>query len=185
MKKFLQMALVLVVSLGFVSSVNAATEQELIDHVSKSYVVNGQNVRIRDTYINQLKQYLAEKDVSATAADQIIADFDKAVAIMQAGKVTDPTKLSKADRSNLLALGKDAASKLGMNVSYANGKLLVVDASGKGLPSVDVKTALIVDGKSSGTLRPTGSDYTVYVAVSGLALAAIAMAGYRKLKGNA
>ena len=186
MKKILQMTLALVMLLGFATSVNAATEQELIDHVSKSYPVAGKNVRIRDEYINQLKQYLNEKELSSADAQTIIDDFDKAVAIMQAGKVTDPTKLSnKEDRKRLLDLGKDAASKLGISVTYSNGKLLLVDATGKELPSVNVKTALIVDGKTSGKLRPTGSDYTVYVAVSGLAVIAIAMAGFRKLKENA
>ena len=185
MKRFLQMALVLVVSLGFVANVNAATEQELIDHVSKSYSVAGKNVRIRDEYINQLRQYLNEQELSSADAQAIIDDFDTAVGIMQAGKVTDPTKLPKADRQQLLDLGKDAASRLGISVTYSNGKLLLVDATGKDLPSVDVKTALIVDGKTSGRLRPTGSDYTVYVAVSGLALAAIVVTGLRKLKGNA
>ena len=185
MKKILQMALVLVVTLGFASAVNAATEQQLIDHVSKSYLVAGKNVRIRDEYINQLKQYLNEREVSEANAQAVIDDFDAAVGIMQAGKVTDPTKLAKADRQQLMDLGRDAASKLGISVTYSNGKLLLVDADGKDLPSVDVKTALIVDGKVSGRLRPTGSDYTVYVAVSGLAVAAIAVAGLRKLKGNA
>ena len=185
MKKFLQMALVLVVALGFVSNVNAATEQELIDHVSKSYPVAGKNVRIRDEYINQLKQYLNEQEVSSANAQGIMDDFDAAVAIMQAGKVTDPTKLPKADRNRLMDLGRDAASRLGISVTYSNGKLLLVDATGKELPSVDVKTALIVDGQKSGKLRPTGNEYTVYVAVSGLALAALAIAGFRKLKGNA
>ena len=186
MKKIFQLALVLTILLGFSRPVFAATEQQLIDYVSKEYTIDGKSVRIRDIYINQLKQYLSDKELSATAADKIIADFDEAVSIMQKGKKTDPTELAKADRERLLELGKDAARQLNINVTYANGKLLLVDATnGKELPSVDVKNALVINGKTSGTLAKTGNDYTAYIAVSGLALVGIVMAGYRKLKGNA
>ena len=182
MKKFLQMALLLVVSLGFVSSVNAATEQELVDHVSKYYPVNGRDVRIIDKYIKVLKDILAEKEVSSEKAQRIIDDFDTAVSIMQAGKQTDPTKLSQSDKQRLLDLGKDAAAQLEINANYSNGVIKLTGFDGKSYPSVDVRNAL--EGRN-GVLRPTGNDYTVYVAISGLALVGIAIIGYRKLKGNA
>ena len=63
---------------------------------------------------------------------------------------------------------------LGISKLYKNGKVYLSDAAGE-LAPVEVSTIL----------RKTGTDYTVYVAVSGLALAVIAVAGYRKLKGNA
>ena len=57
--------------------------------------------------------------------------------------------------------------------------------TGEKLPPVNVSTAIVVNGKHNGSHQATGNDYTVYVAVSGLALVVAAMAGYRKLKGNA
>ena len=186
MKKILQLTLILTLIFGFSKNVSAASEQELIDHVSKEYIINGNSVKIRDIHINQLKQYLTEKEISQEAIDKIIADFDEAVSIMQNGKVTDPTVLPKADRERLLALGKDAAEQLDINVTYSDGKLLLVDAStGKELPSIDVQPSLVVNGKINGTLAKTGNDYTMYIAASGLALAGIIIAAYRKLKGNA
>ena len=181
MKKFLQMAFALVVSLGFVSSVHAATEQDVIDHVSKYYTVAGQQVRIEDQYIKTLKDIFKEKDVTSAQAQQIIDDFDAAVSILQAANQTDPTKVSSADRQRLLNLGKDAAAQLEINVTYSNGVITLVGFDGKKYPSVNVRTAL----EGTGKLRPTGSDYSAYVAISGLALVGIAVAGYRKLKGNA
>lgn len=186
MKKVLQIILVAIVSLGFISKAQALTEEELINHVSASYEIAGKNVRIKDTYINQLKQILAEKELSSEDAQKIQDYFDSAKKIMQDGKVTDPTKLSKTNREELLELGRKAANLLGINVSYADGKLILVDATtGEELAPVDVKTSLIVDGKTNGSLASTGTDYTVYIAVSGLSLVALLVVGYRKLKGNA
>lgn len=171
MKKFLQLALTLVVAFSFVTGVNAATKQDIIDH-AKSTSINGKYVQTK--YINQLKDYLDGKTVSSEGAQQIIDDFDKVAALMRAAGVDDATKLSKADRNVAFGYAKDAASVLGITATYKNGKVYLSDAAGE-LAPVEVSTIL----------RKTGTDYTVYVAVSGLALAVIAVAGYRKLKGNA
>ena len=178
MKKFLQMTLVLVISLGFATRVNALSEEELVEHVSKYYSVAGKQVKIEDIYLNRLKNILKEKDPSAAQLEQIKNDFDAAVKIMQDGKQTDPTKLAKADRQRLLELGKDAAAQLEINATYKKGIIYLVGFDGKQYPSVDVRNAL------EGVLRPTGEDYTVYVAASGLALVILSVVGYRKLKEN-
>lgn len=177
MKKFLQIAFVMIVSLCYVSNVNAATEQDLIDYASKTVTINGKSVNSPELAAI-VKSYLADNDIDATTADKIIADADKIIELMQAEGVTDPTQLSKASKDKVLSLANEIADLAGADFTYdsTTKSITVIGPNGKVYGSVKV-------GKPR--LASTGADYTVYVAISGIALAISAVALYRKSKVNA
>lgn len=177
MKKFLQVALVFVVSFCYLTNVNAATKQDLIDYASKTFTIAGKNVSSPEMAAI-VKNYLAENEISESNADQIIAKADQIIAIMNAANVSDPTKLSKAQKDQIRSLATEAASLAGATYTYdtTTKRVTVIGPNGKVYGSAQLVT---------NRLAATGADYTVYVAVSGLAVVLAATTLYRKLKGNA
>lgn len=177
MKKFLQFAFVLVVSLCYVTNVNAATKQDLINYASKSFTIAGKTVTSPEMAAI-VKSYLAENEVTEANADQIIAKADQIVAILNAAGTTDLTKLTKDQKNEIRSLATEAASLAGATISYdtTTKRVNVKGSNGKNYGSASLV---------SPRLAATGADYTVYVAVSGLAVVLGATALYRKLKGNA
>lgn len=177
MKKSLQFIAVLVVSLCFTTNVHAATKQELIDYASKTFTVAGRSVSSPELAAI-VKSYLADNEISADVADQIIAKGDKIIAIMNAAGTTDLTKLSSSQKNEIRTLATDAATLAGATVNYDNSskRVTVKGANGKTYGSAPITNT---------KLAATGSDYTIYIAVSGLALVVASSAVYRKLKNNA
>jgi LPXTG-motif cell wall-anchored protein len=169
MKKFLQITAVLVVSLCYVSNVNAATEQDLIDYASK-YATASEMV--------QLKQFLSENEVTSTEADQIIAKADEIVAIMDNAGVSEISQLTKEQKQQAFSIAKEAAAIVDVQLTYdSKNEQIIPYKDGKALTAVPIN--------KNQTLAKTGNDSTVYVAISGLAAVLAGSAILRKLKGNA
>lgn len=183
MKKFFKYALTLVVALCFTASVNAATEQEVINYASKSFDINGNSVSVPASTVNILKSHLDSYELSSADGDKIINYIDKAVNVFRREKVTSATKLSKAGKEELLNLARSAASSLGFSsVNYnKNTEALnvVVTSTNK---SLSIPTTLVVNGKVAP--KRTGSDYTVYALASIIAIAVAAVCGLKKLRNN-
>ena len=177
MRKSLQLIAVFIISLCFTTNVHAATKQELIDYASKTFTVARKSVSSPELAAI-VKSYLADNEISADVADQIIAKGDKIIAIMNSAGTTDLTKLSSSQKNEIRTLATDAATLAGATVSYDNSskRLTVKGANGKNYGTVPITNT---------KLAATGSDYTIYVAISGLALVVASSVVYRKLKNNA
>lgn len=170
MKKFLQITLVLVVSLCYIANVNAASEDDLINYATK-YGTTEQ--------VNLVKSYLADNDVSDEVGDQLIQKADKIRSIMETAGVDDPTKLNDAQKNEVRSIVTEAAALLNATYDYnpTTERVTITGPNGKVYGSIPIVP--------SAKLASTGSDYTVYVAISGLAIALAGVAIRRKLKGNA
>ena len=177
MKKVLQFIAVFIIALSFTTNVHAATKQDLIDYASKAFTIAGKSVSSPE-FAAIAKNYLADNTISEADADKIIAKGDQIIAIMNAAGTTDITKLSKSQKDQIRSLATEAATLAGATINYdtTSKRVTVKGSNGKTYGS-----AALVTNK----LASTGSDYTVYVAVSGLALVMASMAVMRKLKGNA
>lgn len=177
MKKFFQIALVLVVSMCYVTNVKAATKQDLINYASKTFTIAGKKISSPEMAAI-VKSYLAENDVTEAKADQIIAKADQIVAIMNEAGVTDPTKLSASQKNRVSSLATEAASLAGATINYdvTSKKVTVKSQSGKVYGA-----ASLVPTK----LAATGANYTIYVAMSGIAVIITTILLYRKQKANA
>ncbi len=178
MKKVLKCALVLVILLlCSISVANAATTDELIAHISKTYKIAGEEVKISDTDLKKAKDYLAKYPVSEENANTIIEKIDKAVELMDEAGTANPTKLSRKDKDDLLSIGQEIASAAGVTFTYDNtDKVITIYKNGEEYTTVSLNPYFV----------QTGSNNTIYVVIALVAVIAIAtIIGYRKMKTNA
>ena len=176
MKKLLTIALLVVLVFAVVTNVNAATKGELSAYLTKTHTVAGESVSISDADKVKIERYLSENEVTEEQADKVIAKVDEAIAVMNAAGESDVTKLSKADKDKLVKIANEAASVLGLTISYdASTKTVSIYKDGKLLESVSLT--------SNTKLVQTGSSNIAYIAVPVVAIIAVAMvAAYKKAK---
>ena len=119
MKKLATVTLLIVMLVAFLAgTVNAATESELLEYLSKDFTVGGKTISISAADKVKIERYLNENEVTAEQADSIIAKVDEAVAVLEKAGETDLTKLSQADKDKLVNIANSAASVLGLSISY-------------------------------------------------------------------
>lgn len=183
MKKFLQLVLVAVVSLTFVSSVKAevtAKEQELIDYASQTFTIGGEE----HTYPELaaiVKAFVTDTNTSDENVDKVLAEAKAIVALVEASGETDFTKLPADTKSSIKEHASNIQNLVPVNFNYNNatGELTVKGAAGSG------KVYGQVSLTDPNTLKATGADYTVYFVISGLVMSIAAVVLYRKSKVNA
>lgn len=154
------------VTLGFLSTMQAASSTEVLDYLRKPHTVAGQTVQATSAQIAQAERLFASNPITAEQGDKIIANGEAAIAICNAAGTADPSKLSATDKQKILALMNEAGSVIGVSVSF--------DAGTGTLQFV--KDGKVIDAMSlSGKLPFTGTDVTPYVVVSIVAIAAVAV----------
>lgn len=167
----------IVAMLCAVSSVFAATTDELVAFASKTFTVAGKSVKLSDRNLKVVKDYLAKNSVSEENADKIIAKVNEGVALVNATGVKDVRDLSQAKKDELLKMAQEAATLAGA-ASFSYNK------TDKQITITDKAGAEYVVSVADAFPR-TGADYTAVV-VSGVAIIAIAaVVAYRKFKVNA
>ena len=166
---------VLAIAFSFVSTVRAATEEELLAYASKEFDIAGQKVKLEEKYVKEVKRYLDAYDVDATAADTIIKKIDKIVDVMNKANVTKYSKLTVAQKDLVKGYAQEAATATGATVTFSNKTAKVVGPDGKDFGAFSSKE----------DFAQTGNNYMVY-ALAGVAIIAVAsVVGYRKSKVNA
>lgn len=180
MKKVLTSILILITILTcYITVVNAASSQDLIDYASKTFTINGKKMAIPTEYINALKSYVKEYPLSEEDADKIISKANSAIALMNEEGVSDPTELSEEKKNELYSIASDIASIANVTFNYnPSEKTISIYKNGK----LYCDPIYLENPK----FAQTGNNYMIYVI--GLSVAVIAIAitlGYRKLKENA
>ena len=179
MRKILKVTLVFVILLLCnISIVNAATNQELISYVSKSFSIAGKSVSLSSEDKVKIERYLNAHPVTAEQADKIIAKIDEAVTYLNTVGVSSFSKLSQSQKEKLLAIAKDAAAIAGATISY--------DAK-SGAISIYFDGVLFDQVSTQKGLKQTGTDHSYIVyAIAGVAVIAVATGVVvRKKKANA
>ena len=189
MKTILKIASVIVVALCFTANVNAATKSSLLEYLTTQHTVNNEKVILSDSSINKVKNYFADLSLTDAQATAIQEKLDAIIDVLNNEGVTFPSKLSDVKKQEIFDLGKDAAQVIEATLTYdANSKEVNLVKDGKVVdvisvvPALDSKTGKYVIG---GVAKKTGNGYTVYAAVSGLAIAVGAASIFKKLKANA
>lgn len=179
MKKLATITLLIVMLVGvFAGTVNAATESELLDYLSQEFTVGGETISISASDKVKIERYLNENEVTAEQADSIIAKVDEAIAVLREAGETDLTKLSRADKDRLMSIANDAASVLGLSISYdASTKTISIYKDGKLIESTSIT--------SGDELVQTGSTGYVYVAILAVAIIAVVAVVTKRVRANA
>ena len=170
MKKVLKIALVFViVLLCSVTVVKAATNEDLIACAKKNYDINGKTYTLKAADRVKVERILKQYPVTDEQADQIIGMVDEGVEVLRKANLTDPTKLSKADKEKLLDLGQRAARIAGFELTY--------DAKTDAL-SLYRDGVLVDQATTSDALVQTGSKDYSYIVYAGAGVAVIAIVGF-------
>lgn len=181
MKKILKVLLVFALILVCYTTVaKAATTNDLIAYASKTFTIAGKQVKLSNADLVKVKRYISENPVSESDADKIIAKANQIISIMNSEGVSDPTKLSKAKKDEVLKIAQEAAAITGATLTYdSTNKSVAVYKNGKKVESISLENYKLVQ---------TGSDNTPYIiagvtgAVAVIAIATILI--YRKKKAN-
>lgn len=181
MKKVLRILLVFALILVCYTTVaKAATTDELIAYASKTFTIAGKQVKLTDGDLIKVKRYIKENPVTESEADRIIAKADQIISIMNAEGVSNPTKLSKSKKDEVLKIAQEAAEITGATLTYdSTNKSITVYKNGKKFESISLGNYKLVQ---------TGSDNTAYVVlgatgvVAVIAIATITI--YRKKRAN-
>lgn len=170
MKKIMPLVIALVVSLCFVSTASAKVNDKLLDYAKSTHKIAGENVKLSNSDIVKVERYLTQNEVTDAEATQIIAKMDEIIAVLDKAGETDLTKLSDAQKDEVLALAKEAAAVVGATLSYDNSsKVLTVYQNGTKIEAISVNPYL----------KQTGSTNMIYV-VAGIAVLGIAAVIVRK-----
>ena len=172
MKKILSIAIVFVmVAVLATTAVNAATSSTLANDLytigSKYGMTSADKVKI--------ERYLADNAVTDEQANQVLAKANEAAKIMEEAGVTNYKDLTADKKNELKTIANEAASVLGLTLTFKSGNVEVYK-DGKLIETISSK-----DGK----LAYTGNNTAIAIAVSSIAVVALAAGLVARKKANA
>lgn len=164
MKKLISMAIVLVMVVAlFATMVNAATNDTLADEIYSM----GAKYGMTEADKVKIERYLSDYPVTDDQANQVIAYANEAVKIMENAGVTDYRELSREDKDALKTIANNAASVLGVTLTFKAGTVEVYK---------DGKLIETITSSTSGKLAYTGNNINTVLVVSSVAVVALAAA---------
>lgn len=178
MKKITKVMLALVMAIValtvFTTKSNAMTANELKDYICNDKGINGTKLIIRDADKVKVEKFFANNEMTDAQADQIKAIIDKGVALMNADGASEPNQLSsKAKKQELLSYAQEAATVMGLTVSYdATEERLDIYKNGVLYDSLNWGVTESSKGSTESALVQTGSTNYVYIVVAGIMLIA-------------
>lgn len=160
MKKVIAVAILIIMIMMFgVSNVEAATSKTLANEL---YNI-GAKYGLTSSDKIKIERYLADNPVTDGQANQVIAKANEAVKIMENAGTTDIKKLTKAQKNNLKTIANEAASIVGVTLTYKNGTVEIYK-NGKLLEVITFR---------EGKLAYTGNKSPVIVITSLIAVVAL------------
>lgn len=170
MKRTLTIALLVVMAvMCFATASYATTSAELADKLYEKGAAYGMTSADKV----KIERYLAEYPVTDEEADQVLAKADEAIAVMKEAGVKEYSKLTKAQKTEIKNIAKEAAEIVDVQLVFSTGKVEVVK-DGK-----IIETVTNNDGK----LAYTGNSVNIVLAVvATVAVIALAVAAVSRRK---
>ena len=173
MKKTLAIVLLAIIAvMALATGVNAATSSTLADELyakgSKYGMTSADKVKI--------ERYLAENPVTDAQANELLAKADEAIAVMEKAGVTSYDKLTTAQKNEIKSIATEAAKTIDLKLVFKTKSVEIYNNAGKLVETVT---------NNSGKLAYTGNTVNVVLAVSAVAVLAVATIVVRKKLINA
>ena len=167
MKKLLTISiLVALVLILACTMVKATTESELEAYSKQTHTIAGKTVKLEADKVVKVERYLSTHDVTDEQATAVKAKIDEAKALLNKAGVADYTKMSRANKQELLKIGQEAAKALGLTMTYnASERRVEIYEGTKMLDSQPISEDILVQ---------TGSNNIVYVVLATVAIIAVA-----------
>ena len=172
MKKSIVIAILFVMLVCVATTfANATTSSELAEKLynmgSKYGVTSADKVK--------MERYLADNPVTEDQANKIVAEAEAAVKVMENSGKTNYKDLTADEKATLKTKANNVASILGVTLTYKTGAVEVYK-DGKLIETISSK-----DGK----LAYTGNNTAIAIAVSSIAVVALAAGLVARKKANA
>lgn len=134
-----------------------ANEQAILDELNVGITLEGRTTYLPAQYINQATTYLQRSDVDVTSSEsaQIISYIQKARSLAENSGYSSFSEMPTDFVNQLIALAQNAASVLGLTLSF--------DVNGGVVTIVSDSGDVVVDG--SGVIKQTGFDFSASAAV--------------------
>ena len=107
-------------------SVNAMSENELEDKLTKTYTINGNEFKASDAQVTQIKRYLAKNDISDNDANFISSIIDKTIKIIEDSGVTKFKELNNEDKSKLRLLANEVSDNTKVKVMVSKNGIITL-----------------------------------------------------------
>lgn len=130
MKKVMQGLLVMLATFTFAASVSAKGNDTLLTYANQSHKIAGENVSLSNGDIAKIERFLNSNEVTDEQASNIIAKCDQIIAVLDREGVSDVNKLSKDVKNEIFNLAKEAASIVGVTLSYDKANKEIVAYKG-------------------------------------------------------
>ncbi len=162
MKKIIATAIsfIIMIMLITVTNVNATTGSTLADELCNI----GTKYGLSSSDKIKIKRYLADNPVTDEQANQIMEKVNQAVKIMEDAGTTDVNQLTKAQKNQLKTIANEAASIIGLTLTYRNGTVEIYK-DGKLIEVITFR-----DGK----LAYTGENNNTIIGITSVAVIALA-----------
>lgn len=112
-----------------------ANEQRILTELKKEIKINSKTFIVPKEYVNQAENYFKTIDVTEAQADEIIGYINRGVGILQTSNkvngTTDLKVLVKADKEEILDLGKKAVAVTGGVLTYNGSTVNIKNAAGQ------------------------------------------------------
>ena len=170
--------LTLIVLALLIPMVKATTQNELQDYILGTHKIAGKDVCLTDENKGKVKKFFSNNTLTDDQATKIKAKIDEGIAFMDKAGVTDLSKLTTAQKKDLINLGKDAAAiaELTLVADSANNTIELYK-DGVFIESISINPGILVQ---------TGTTHYSYIIVPSVAIIAVAVTlVLRKKKANA
>lgn len=125
MKKLLLTVLTVILVLGS-TNVSAMTKDELKAKLTKTYTINGVEVKATNSQIAQIERYFSQNEISEEDATYIANKIDEAIAIVEAGNAKELKDLTKTEKDKLKALVNDISNHTSVKATVLKGGVIRV-----------------------------------------------------------
>ena len=87
-----------------VSNAKAMTKSELIEKLTKTYVIDGEEIKISDAQKVEVERYLDKYELTSEEADYIAGKVDEVVTIAQESKAKSFSDLTSAEVDKIVSI---------------------------------------------------------------------------------
>lgn len=173
MKKTLAIVLLAIIAImALATGVNAATSSTLADEL----YTKGAKYGMTSADKVKIERYLAENPVTDAQANKLLAKADEAIAVMEEAGVTSYSKLTAAQKNSIKSIATEAAKEINLKLVFKTKSVEIYNVDGKLIETVS---------NTNGKLAYTGNTINVVLAVSAVAVLAVATVVVRKRIVNA
>lgn len=144
-------------------NVKAMTENELKEKLTKTYTIDGTEVKLQPSQITELERYLNKYELSAKDCDFIAAKIDEAVAIAQTGKAKSFSELTSEEVTKMVAIVSEVKEKTSVKATLTKGGKLTIYEEDGSTPFT------IITDKDNG-IQDTNNNYFIIVIASAISL---------------